>query len=165
MKKGIKNIKIKFIPLIINILIPILGGFLVSYINRNSYKVYDALKKPFLTPPNIVFSIVWSILYVLIGIAAYRIYIKNKSNIDDKGAYFFYLIQLLLNFMWSFIFFTFRLYGISFIWIIILIIFVLITFVKFIKIDKIAGILFIPYILWLIYASYLSYFIWVFNEM
>lgn len=164
MKKKLKK-SVKIIPLIVNILIPLLGGFIVSYINRNSMDTYKSLKKFFLTPPDIVFVIVWTILYILMGIAAYRIYIKNKSYKDDNGAYFFYLVQLILNFMWSFIFFTFRLYGISFLWIILLFIFVIITFIKFIKVDKIAGFLLIPYILWIIYAGVLNYFIWFFNEM
>lgn len=155
----------KFIPLIINILIPVIGGYIVSYINRNSYQIYDKLKKPYLTPPSMVFGIVWTILYILMGIAAYRIYMKNKKNSDDKGAYFFYLVQLIFNLAWSFLFFTFRLYGISFIWTIILIVLVIITFIKFIKIDKIAGLLLIPYLIWLFYASYLNFFVWVFNEM
>lgn len=164
MKDKVKR-NIKIIPLGVNILIPLLGGFLVGYINRNTIDIYNSLKKFFLTPPNIVFVIVWSILYILMGIAAYRIYIKNKEHYDDNGAYFFYLIQLILNFMWSFIFFTFRLYGLSFIWIIILFIFVVITFIKFIRLDKIAGILLIPYMIWLVYAGILNYFIWFFNEM
>ena len=88
-------------------------------------------------------------------------YIKNKENNDDNGAYFFYIVQLILNFMWSFIFFTFRLYGLSFIWIIILFIFVVITFIKFIKIDKIAGFLLVPYMLWLVFAGILNFFVWV----
>ncbi len=160
------NISIKVIPLVFNILLPLLGGFLVSYINKNAITYYSAnVKKPFFTPPSIVFSIVWGVLYILIGIAAYRIYIRNKENNEDNGGYFFYLIQLIFNFMWSFIFFTFRLYGVAFIWIIILFIFVVITFIKFIKIDKIAGALLIPYMLWLVFAGVLNFFIWVFNEM
>lgn len=164
MKNKVKG-SIKIIPLIVNILIPVLGGFLALYINRNTIDTYNSLKKFFLTPPNIVFVIVWSILYILMGVAAYRIYIKNKNNNDDRSAYFFYLIQLILNFMWIFIFFTFRLYGVSFIWIIILFVFVFITFIKFIRIDKFAGILLIPYMLWLAYEGVLNYFIWFFNEM
>jgi len=164
MKKKIKR-NVEIIPLIVNILIPILGSFIVGYINRNSIDTYRSLKKFFLNPPDIAFVIVWEVLYLLMGIAAYRIYIKNKSSIDDKGAYFFYLVQLILNFMWSFIFFTFRLYGISFLWIILLFIFVLITFIKFIRIDINSGLLLIPYMLWLIYAGVLNYFIWFFNEM
>ena len=159
------NGEFKFIPLIINILIPVLGGFIVGYLNNNTMNTYEMLKKPFFTPPSIVFPIVWTILYILMGIAAYRIFMRNKQGADDKGGYFFYLIQLMINFLWSFIFFTFRLYGISFIVIIILFIFIVITFIKFIKVDKIAGILLIPYLIWVAYAGVLNFFIWMLNEM
>lgn len=156
---------VKIIPLVLNIIIPLFGGWLVGYINRNSMDVYRGIEKPIFAPPAIVFPIVWTVIYILMGVAAYRIYIKNKEGVDDKDAYFFYIIQLILNFMWSFIFFTFRLYGISFLWIVLLFIFVVITFIKFIKIDKIAGALLIPYMIWLVYAGFLNFFIWFFNEM
>ncbi|MCR1949497.1 MULTISPECIES: TspO/MBR family protein [Clostridium] len=159
------NGEFKLIPLIINILIPVVSGFIVGYLNKNSMTTYETLKKPFFNPPAIVFPIVWSILYILMGIAAYRIYMRNKQGIDDKGAYFFYLVQLIFNLMWSFIFFTFRLYAISFFWIIILFVLVIITFIKFIKVDKIAAILLTPYMLWLVFAGVLNYFIWLLNEM
>ncbi|MBX7320788.1 tryptophan-rich sensory protein [Clostridium chauvoei] len=172
-KKGTKhsfnifkvNGQFKFIPLIINILIPVVGGLVVGYLNKNTMGTYAMLKKPIFTPPSYVFPIIWTILYVLMGISAYRIYMRNKQGANDNGAYFFYLVQLIFNFMWSFIFFTFRLYGIAFIWLIILFILVIITFIKFIKVDKISGILLIPYMIWLIFAGVLNFFIWMFNEM
>lgn len=159
------NGNFKFIPLIINILIPVGMGFIVGYINKNTISTYEALKKPFFSPPALTFPIVWNILYVLMGIAAYRIYMKNKEGINDNGAYFFYLVQLIFNLMWSFIFFTFKLYAISFFWIIILFVLVSITFIKFIKADKISAFLITPYMLWLIFAGVLNYFIWLLNEM
>lgn len=156
----------KIVPFIVNLLIPIVGGFITWYLNKESITYYsNNINKVFFTPPSIVFSIVWSLLYVLMGIAAYRVYIKSKEEDIENNAYFYYLIQLIFNFLWSFIFFTFRLYGISFIWLIILLIFVIITFIKFIKIDKISGFLFIPYIIWIIYAGVLNYFVWLLNEM
>lgn len=155
----------KIIPLLINILIPILGGFIIAYLNHNTINIYNMLKKPFFTPPNIVFQIVWTALYILMGISAYRIFMRNKQGLDDGGGYFFYLIQLIINFLWAFVFFTFRLYGVSFILLIVLIIFILITFVKFIKMDKIAGLLLIPYLMWVSYAGILNLFIWMLNEM
>ncbi|MBU3102652.1 TspO/MBR family protein [Clostridium gasigenes] len=159
------NGEFKIIPLLINILIPVLGGFVVGYLNRNTIDTYEMLKKPFFTPTAIVFPIVWTMLYILMGIAAYRIFMRNKQGADDKGGYFFYLLQLMINFLWSFIFFTFRLYGISFIVLIILLVLILITFIKFIKVDKIAGLLLIPYLIWVAYAGVLNFFIWVLNEM
>ena len=84
---------------------------------------------------------------------------------DIGTSLFFYIIQLLLNYLWPVIFFSFRLYGMAFIELIVLFIFVGITFVKFIKLDKIAGFLFIPYMAWLIFAGVLNYFVWWKNEM
>lgn len=159
------NGEFKLIPLVINILIPVLGGFIVGYLNRSTMNTYEMLKKPFFTPPNMVFAVVWTILYILMGIAAYRIFMRNKQGADDDGGYFFYLVQLIINFLWSFIFFTFRLYGISFIVLIILFILIVITFIKFIRVDKIAGLLLIPYLIWVSYAGVLNFFIWALNEM
>lgn len=159
------NGEFKIIPLIINILIPLVGGTIVGYLNSGSMGTYEMLNKPFFSPPGFIFPIVWSILYVLMGIAAYRIYMRNKQGADDNGAYFFYLVQLLINFLWSFVFFTFRLYGIAFIVLIILFILIIITFIKFIRLDKIAGLLLIPYILWVAFAGVLNFFIYVLNEM
>lgn len=159
------NNKFNFLALIKNILLPVGGGLLIWILTRNSMSVYNSLKKPVFTPPSIVFPIVWTILYIFMGIAAYRIYMNNKSGKDDKGAYFYYLIQLAINFLWSIIFFNFRLYGISFILIIVLLILIILTTIKFFKVDKTAGALMIPYILWVSFASVLTFFIWMLNEM
>lgn len=159
------NGKFNFISLIKNILLPLGGGVLIGLLTRNSMEVFNNLKKPVFAPPAILFPIVWTILYILMGIAAYRVYMNNKSGKDDKGAYFYYLLQLMLNFLWSIVFFNFRLYGISFILIIILLVLIILTTIKFFKVDKVAGILMIPYILWVAFASVLTFFIWMLNEM
>lgn len=159
------NNKFNFKGLLKNILMSVGGGLLVGFITRNSINVYDTLKKSLLTPPNIVFQIVWIVLYTLIGIAAYRIYMNNKAEKNDYNGYFYYLVQLLINFLWTIIFFNLRLYGISFILIIILLILITITTIKFFKVDKISGVLMVPYIGWITFASYLTFYIWIFNEM
>lgn len=157
--------KIYFFPLLINLIIPVAGGALVGYINKNSFEVYKNLEKPFFSPPGIVFPIVWTILYIMMGIAAYRFYMKNKFKGFSSDGYFYYMLQLICNFTWTFIFFTFRLYGLSFLWIIVIIILVFIVILKFLKLDRIAGVLMIPYIIWLHFAGLLNYFIWILNEM
>ena len=159
------NNKFNLVALIKNILLPLGGGLLIGFLTRNSMVVYNSLKKPIFTPPSFVFPIVWTILYILMGIAAYRVYMNNKAGKDDKGAYFYYLIQLSINFLWSIIFFNLRLYGISFIIIIILLVLIILTIIKFFKVDKIAGVLMIPYILWVSFAAVLTFFIWMLNEM
>ena len=159
------NGKFEFVGLLKNIMMPIIGSLIVGFVTKNSMNIYDALKKSILTPPNLVFRIVWISLYTLMGIAAYRIYMHNKQGKDDHGGYFDYLVQLLISFLWAIIFFNLRLYGISFILISILLILIIITTIKFFKNDKISGILMIPYILWVLFAGYLSFYIWIFNEM
>ena len=125
------NGKFEFIGLLKNIMMPVIGSLIVGFVTKNSMSIYDVLKKSILTPPNLVFRIVWIALYILMGIAAYRIYMNNKQGKNDYNGYFNYLVQLLINFLWSIIFFNFRLYGISFILIIILLIFIIITVIKF----------------------------------
>ncbi|MBS5938506.1 TspO/MBR family protein [Clostridium sp.] len=163
-KKENKRIN-KTIPLLINIMIPILAIILIGYINRNTLDTYRSLKGILVNEMVIIFPVGYGIIYILMGVSAYRIYMRNKSGVDDKGAYFTYFIQLCINFIWPFLFFTFRLYGLSFIWLIILLVAVLITFYKFFRVDKFSSALLIPYIAWIVFISFLNYFIWFYNEM
>lgn len=160
-----KTKKIFFVPLILSIGIPLLIGWFINKVMPYTNDLYGTLNKPFFAPPKEVFPIAWTIIYILIGLACYRVYILKYRGIDTSSAIFTYAIQLLLNFLWPFIFFGLRLYGIAFIQLIILLAFVILTFVKFYKKDKIAGFLFIPYIMWLIYAGVLNFYIWMLNEM
>lgn len=144
---------------------PLLAAFFISYTNKDSFVYFQNVNKPFFSPPPIVFIIVWTILYLIMGFASYRVYLHGKIGHNIGSALFYYLLQLLLNYLWFYVFFAFRLYGLSLIELIILFIFILITFIKFIKIDKLSGVLFIPYVLWVTFAIVLNYFIWVKNEM
>lgn len=101
--------------------------------------------------PSWIFPIVWTILYILMGISSYLVF--QKEYIIPK----IYLIQLLFNYLWVFIFFDFKCFTLSFIWIIILIILVIIMIKKFYQIDKTAGYLQIPYLIWLIIAAILNF--------
>lgn len=150
--------------LIISIIIHLGGGYVIGILAGNSKEIYARLEKPFFSPPDFVFPVVWSILYVMMAIAAYRIYQLKKSE-NVRGALGVYTIQLVLNFLWSIIFFKFRLYGIAFIEVIILLIFIFISLWKFIRVDKIAGYLLVPYALWSSFAAVLNCFIWMLNEM
>ena len=150
---------------LIALLIPLTGGFVVGFLNSNSMSEYMAFDKPFFFPPAILFPIVWTILYVLMGIASYRIWRLHKSGKDIGNALLIYSMQLLLNFLWSFIFFKFKLYGLAFIELIILLLVVIATTIKFFKLDKTAALLMLPYIIWLIYAAVLNFYIWYSYEM
>lgn len=167
MDKNIFKVNGKFNlgTLIISILIVQGVGILSAAFTMGSSNLYMKLETPIFSPPPIVFSIVWPILYLLMGIAAYRIYMRGKDGEDVKKALVLYSIQLILNFIWSFIFFRFKLYGLAFIELIILFIFIVFTTIEFFKKDKIAGFLMLPYVIWVSFAAVLNFYIWKFNEM
>ena len=158
-----KNVDIG--ALIISLLISVGGGFIAGIFNKNSMMMYANLQKPAFSPPAILFPIVWTILYILMGIAAYRVYMVIKETNTPKLPLVLYGVQLLLNFLWPFLFFKFRLYGLAFIELVILFVFIILTTVAFFKRDKVAGILMIPYALWVAFAGVLNFFVWMLNEM
>ena len=158
--------RVKIIPLIISIGIPLFGGGLTSLLTPNIKLIYGDLVKPIFFPPSIVFPITWTILYILMGIASYKVYVLKYNNIDVSSALFVYAIQLLLNFLWAFIFFGFKLYGLAFLELVLLVLFVMLTIKRFYKkAGKKAALLLVPYLIWLIYAGVLNFFIWMLNEM
>ena len=164
--------KFNFIKFIECLLIPLVVGFLSYLFTRNNMNIYDIIKKPFLSPPPIVFMIVWPILYLLMGISYYLILTCKggcSQNIDynirrKKNASIIFYIQLLFNFLWSLIFFNLRLYFISFIDIVMLLCLIIVMIFKFYKINKVASFLQIPYALWITFAGYLNLSIYLLNE-
>lgn len=143
-----------------SILIPVLVGGIVGLIISSAID-YNSLQKPFLAPPSIVFPIVWTILYILMGIS-YGI-LKNKG-LTDKKIDIIYYIQLAVNAMWSIIFFLLKWRLFAFIWILLLDVLVILMIIKFYKKDKTAGLLQIPYLLWGLFASYLNLAIYILNK-
>ena len=121
---------------------------------------YNDLIKPTLSPPEIVFSIAWTIIYLLIGIS-YTL-LKEKGQVPKETKQLYYT-QLVFNYLWTFIFFVFRLRLLSVLWIIILDILVIIMTYQFYKQNKLSGILLIPYVLWLLFAMYLNISIYFLN--
>lgn len=160
--------KPKILKLIISIIVPLAIGSIPMLLIPNIQSIYESLKKPFFAPPANIFPIVWTILYILMGIASYIVYMKkyDDMDIDVSSALFVYMIQLLLNLFWTFIFFGLRLYGLGFLELVILFLFVILTAVRFYKKSGLKPfLLMVPYILWLIYAGVLNFFIWMLNEM
>lgn len=149
------------ITLIISIVICLLIGFLGSIsVKADNFVWYNSLNRSPLNPPNILFPIAWSILYILLGIS---ISIIINTNPFDKKAVIIFIIQLILNSFWTYIFFGLKqpLFGLT--EIIILDIMIIITILKFKSISKTASILLIPYFLWCLFASYLTLHIVIFN--
>ena len=140
----------------------IVGG-LSGFLTREGMKIYaDSVVKPFLSPPAIIFPVVWTILYALMGIGAARVYTSPKSSDRTKGLRMF-MLQLGINFAWCFVFFTFRKYISAFTLLVALFVAVTNMATLFRKVDKLSGDLQIPYMLWLIFAAYLNLEVWYLN--
>ena len=138
-------------------------GGLSALLTNMGMESYKAAQKPPLTPPDIVFPIVWTILFTLMAISAARVWLTDNSRLRNHGI-IVYFIQLFFNFFWSVLFFNFQAYGLSFLWIIGLWILILLMIVKFYRADKIAGLLQIPYLLWVTFASYLNFMVYQLNK-
>ena len=143
-----------------SILIPLIVGGIVGLIISSSID-YNVLQKPKFSPPSILFPIMWTILYVIMGIS-YGI-LKNNLQIDKKTNIIYY-VQLFVNALWSIIFFTLKCRLFAFVWILILALLIIVMIVEFYKKNKLAGILQIPYLLWVLFASYLNVAIYALNK-
>ncbi len=149
---------------LIAILIPLAVGGLASLLTSGSMMMYDEIVKPPLAPPPILFPIVWTILYILMGIGSARVYLKKEAMPREvTNALKTYVLQLGFNFFWSLIFFNLRAFLFAFIWLIALWGLIIIMLFKFYKIDKPAAIINIPYLLWVTFAAYLNLAIFILN--
>ena len=147
--------KIDWFQLLTIILIAELVGVLGSLLSGNTGEIYTSLIKPPLSPSGWLFGVVWPVLYLLMGIAAYLIY-QAPQTPECKKATAFYWIQLFVNFLWPIVFFRFEWYWIAVVIIILLDILVSITARLFYKINKAAGYLMIPYLIWILFATCLN---------
>lgn len=143
-----------------SILIPLLVGGIVGFLISGSID-YNTLEKPPLSPPSILFPIMWTILYALMGVS-YGI-LKSNSLIDSNINSIYYL-QLFVNALWSIFFFILKWRFFAFVWILLLLALVIIMTIKFYNKNKIAGLIQIPYILWTAFATYLNLGIFLLNN-
>jgi benzodiazapine receptor len=150
--------------LIIAVLTPICAGLIGSIFTVQSIPTwYATLVKPELSPPNWIFGPAWTTLYILMGIAAFLVWKKEIKNKAVKTALIVFAGQLLLNTIWSIIFFGMQNPFWAFIDIIALWIAIVINIIFFYKVSRPAALLLLPYILWISFASYLNYSIWMLN--
>lgn len=152
------NIKNKA-HLIIAIFIPLAVGVLSSLLSGSM--AYSAFNKPSFSPPSYLFPIVWTVLYILMGISSYIIYSSNSP--DKRKALTTYAIQLFFNFFWSILFFGLSQYLLAFVWLILLIVLIVVMIYQFYQIQPVAAYLQIPYLLWCLFAAYLNFTIYMLN--
>ena len=143
-----------------SILIPVIVGGVVGFITSNAIN-YNELIQPAFAPPSFLFPIVWTILYVLMGVS-YGI-LENKG-LNDSEINSIYYLQLTVNALWSFIFFVFKWRLFAFIWILILDVLVIDMIIKFYKKNKTAGLLQIPYLIWILFATILNFSVYLLNR-
>ncbi len=151
--------------LIISVVVCLGTGFIGSLFTRPAIQTwYATLQKPSFTPPSWLFGPVWTVLYILMGIAAFLVWRKGADSKPVQIALLVFIFQLLCNALWSILFFGLRspiagLIDIALLWVLIVA-----TMLLFIRLSTAAGILLIPYLLWVSYASVLNYSLWKINR-
>ncbi len=148
---------------IISILIAEIVGGVAGLFTSMGMDEYKLVEKPPLTPPAILFPIVWTILYALMGIGAARIWMSPPTKERNHGL-IIYAVQLFFNFFWSILFFNLQAYGFAFFWLLALWMLILGMIIIFNKTDRLAAILQIPYLLWVTFAGYLNLMVWLLNR-
>lgn len=144
------------------IIITILIGTIPSIFVFKNMSIYKTLNRPPLSPPGFIFPVVWTILYILMGISFYKI-INSKSKYIEEAKLIYY-IQLIANALWTPIFFGFKQYFLAFTWLLMILVFVIFMVTIFYKINKKSAYLQIPYIIWLLFAAYLNFGVFILNS-
>lgn len=145
------------------IAIPVLTGILSTIVSGGGMQAFEQMNKPPFSPPAWLFPVVWTILYVLMGIASYLIYTADGEEAERSRALKVYGYQLVVNFFWSVFFFRFEWYLFSFLWLVLLWGLILVMIFRFYPISKVAAYLMMPYLIWVTFAGYLNLGIWYLN--
>lgn len=151
-----KKTKFNWFHLVIFILIIEIVGGLSALFAGDIKGIYNNLNLPAFSPPDYLFGIVWPLLYALIAISGYLIYQRYSSKQTKIVDYSLFIAQLVLNFIWSIIFFRESSYWLGLVIILVLDFIVLVCIIHFSKTSRLSSILMIPYFLWIIFASYLT---------
>ena len=146
------------------ITVPLLVGAVSAFLTRGGMEMFETIVKPPLSPPNWLFPVVWTILYILMGISSYLILTSGAEQENIEKAISIYGYQLVVNFLWPTFFFNLQWYLFSFLWLFLLWILVFQMIRKFGEIDKRAALLNLPYLIWLTFAGYLNLGIWWLNR-
>ncbi|MBR6767818.1 MAG: tryptophan-rich sensory protein [Clostridia bacterium] len=163
MDREVFDLKINKKLLIICIVIPLAVGGLAALITGGGMDTFETLNKPPLSPPGWLFPVVWTILYILMGIASYLVLTSGKHPENIRAAITVYGIQLAFNFIWPLLFFGLSAYLFSFVWLTALWLLIFATIALFHRISETAGWLMIPYLIWVTFAGYLNLGIYFLN--
>ncbi len=155
----------KLKPFIVSVVIALAVGGISAAVTSGSMDIYSKINRPPLSPPSILFPIVWTILFTLMGISAALVWqFRNEKPDDVRNALIVYGVNLAVNFIWSLIFFNMQAYLFAFIWIILLLAVIVAMIILFKRVSPLAAYLQIPYLLWVFFAAYLNFAIYLLNR-
>jgi tryptophan-rich sensory protein len=161
-----QGFRLREVPMLIgSILIPLVIGYIGAIVTLPQISTwYSSLSKPWWSPPNWLFGPIWTTLYLLMGIALFLVWREGLHRRDVRFAILIFGVQLVINLLWSVVFFSFHaLFG-SFILVMLLWLAILANIIAFLIISKWAGLLLVPYIVWVSIASYLNYSVYLLNH-
>ncbi len=154
----------KIRPYVISVVIALAVGGISALLTMNNMDLYSKIEQPALAPPPWLFPVVWTILYVLMGIGAALVYNRKDFKPEEtRNALIIYAVNLALNFFWSIIFFNLEAYLFAFIWLVALWIVIIAMIISFRKVSPVAAYLQIPYLIWVTFAGYLNLAIYILN--
>jgi len=156
-------VRAKWKTLVFALAIPLGVGGLSALLTRKEMDAFSHLNQPPLSPPTWLFPVVWTILFLLMGLASWLVYRSDAPDGVIRRALTVYGIQLGVNFLWSILFFNLKWYLFSFFWLLLLWGLILVTMILFFPIRKPAGWLLVPYVLWVTFAGYLNFGIYLLN--
>lgn len=148
--------KIQWKKVIICLIIPLAVGGVSALLTMDAMRDFSSLNQPPLSPPAWLFPVVWTLLYLLMGLASYLVAVSGARRAEISSALTVYGLQLAVNFLWPPIFFNWQAYLVAFLWLILLWVLIFITLRRFAAISPLAGWLFVPYLIWVTFAGYLN---------
>lgn len=151
------------VPIVVAIFFLAIGYLLGTLTQDNLMPWYRSLLKPALTPPDWIFSVVWSILYVLLAFIGYELWLK-RSEQRHHSLFYLFVVQMILNWLWTPVFFGFHLIGLGLLILFVLVLLNLVITFRCWLINRKLGLMLTPYLFWLVFALYLNFMIWNLNE-
>ena len=152
---------IKWKALLPSLAIPLATGGLSAFLTRDGMRRFNSLAKPPLSPPQWLFPVAWTALYLMMGTACYLVWVSDASPARKERALTVYGLSLAANFLWPILFFTMDAWLLAFFLLLVLLALVAVSALRFSAITPPAGKLMIPYLLWLVFAGYLNFGVWV----
>ena len=149
--------------LVVCLLFPLIAGGVSGFLTRNGMETFAYLNKPPLSPPGIVFTIVWTVLYLMMGLASWLVLTSGERPEQIRQALFFYVVQLIVNVLWPVFFFSLGWYLFSFFWLLLLFLLILVVIWLFSDLSQTAAWVMVPYLIWTVFAGYLNLGVYLLN--